>query len=415
MTISIRRDRRSKLAALLLGAAFAAALALPAGAQEKVFRMPYFADIGSFDPDNAFEVGGLGAVNGIYEGLVEYKPGTTEIVGLLAKSWEVSDDQLTYTFNLADGVTFHDGTPMDAAAVKTAFERRKTNELTLSYFLWNVASMETPDAKTFVIKLGMPQPSFLDALASPWGPKVISPKALAEHAGSDNATSWLNDNAVGTGPFKLASFARGEEIVLDRNEAYYGAAPYFDQVQLPIVPDIGQQILQLRSGEIDAVPNNYPWNQLAALPPDLESDRRAEHGAGRGGDQERHGARRSGDPEGGAHRDEPGAVGRAGLWRLRHAGAVGLPGGHAQAGEADRLPGRHGGRQGDHREGRRAVADPRRAGRRGAECRHRRRPDRRPPRRDRRRGHHQHRCPRARSTRVGEDLPQRAGHPRSAA
>ena len=271
MTISIRRDRRSKLAALLFGAALAAGLALPAAAEEKIFRMPYFADIGSFDPDNAFEVGGLGAVNGVYEGLVEYKPGTTEIVGLLAKSWEVSPDQLTYTFHLADGVTFHDGTPMDAAAVKTAFERRKNNELTLSYFLWNVTAMETPDAKTFVITLGMPQPSFLDALASPWGPKVISPKALAEHAGSDNATSWLNDNAVGTGPFKLTSFARGEEIVLDRNEAYYGAAPYFDQVQLPIVPDIGQQILQLQSGDIDAVPNNYPWNQLAALPPDIEA------------------------------------------------------------------------------------------------------------------------------------------------
>ena len=105
MTISIRRERRSKLASLLLGAAFAAGLALPAAAQEKVFRMPYFADIGSFDPDNAFEVGGLGAVNGVYEGLVEYKPGTTEIVGLLAKSWEVSPDQLTYTFHLADGVS----------------------------------------------------------------------------------------------------------------------------------------------------------------------------------------------------------------------------------------------------------------------------------------------------------------------
>ena len=357
MTMMIRRDRRLKFAALLLGAAFLAGLALPAAAEEKVFRMPYLADIGSFDPDNAFEVGGLGAINGIYEGLVEYKPGTTEIVGLLAKSWQVSDDQLTYTFKLADDVTFHDGTPMDSAAVKTAFERRKNNELTLSYFLWNVASMETPDAKTFVITLGMPQPSFLDALASPWGPKVISPKALAEHAGSDNATSWLNDNAVGTGPFKLTSFARGEEIVLDRNQAYYGAAAVF---RPGAAPDRSRH----RAAD-PAAPKRRHRRRAQQLP--VEPARCAaarhrgdccpKHGAGRSRGKKRHGTRRSRDPESGADCDEPGAVGGAGLWRLRDAGAVRLPGGHAQAGEADRLPGRHGGGQGDHREGRRAVAD----------------------------------------------------------
>ena len=169
MTVLTTRAGRSPLAALLLGSAFAAGLALPANADDKIFRMPYFADIGSFDPDNAFEVGGLGAVNGIYEGLVEYKPGSTEIVGLLADSWDVSDDQLTYTFHLADGVTFHDGTPMDAAAVKTSLERRKDGDLTLSYFLWNVTAIDTPDDKTVVLTLGQPQPSFLDALASPWG------------------------------------------------------------------------------------------------------------------------------------------------------------------------------------------------------------------------------------------------------
>ncbi len=269
MTTMKTRAGRSSLAALLLGSAVAAGLALPARADDKIFRMPYFADVGSFDPDNAFEVGALGAVNGIYEGLVEYKPGTTEIVGLLADSFDISDDQLTYTFHLADGVTFHDGTPMDAAAVKTSLERRKDGDLTLSYFLWNVKAIDTPDAKTVVLTLGQPQPSFLDALASPWGPKVISPAALAEHAGDDNATGWLNDNAVGTGPFMLTSFNRGEEIVLDRYEGYHGEAPYFDEVQLPIVPDIGQQILQLQSGDIDAVPNNYPWSQLKALPPGL--------------------------------------------------------------------------------------------------------------------------------------------------
>ena len=95
------------LAALLLGAS------LPALAQETL-RVPLTSDIGSFDPDNAFEVGALGMVNNVYEGLVEYAPGSTEVVGLLAKSWEISPDGLVYTFKLVEGATFHDGTPVDA-------------------------------------------------------------------------------------------------------------------------------------------------------------------------------------------------------------------------------------------------------------------------------------------------------------
>ncbi|MCB1487411.1 MAG: ABC transporter substrate-binding protein [Bauldia sp.] len=243
----------------------------PSHAQENILRVPYLSDIGSFDPDNAFEVGGLGSVNAVYEGLVEYVPGSTEIVGLLADSWEVSPDEMTYTFDLADGVTFHDGKPMTADEVLASFKRRKDNDLVLSYFLWNVVDMSAPDPDTFVIKLGMPQPSFLDTLASPWGPKVVSPGALVDHAGDDNATGYLNDNAIGTGPFKLAKFARGEEIVLEKFADYHGAAPYFDRIEIPTVPDIGQELLQLRSGEIDAVPVNYPWAQLKALPPGLEA------------------------------------------------------------------------------------------------------------------------------------------------
>jgi peptide/nickel transport system substrate-binding protein len=256
----------------MLNAVSAAALLIglsPAIAQE-VLRVPYSADISSFDPDNSFEVLGLSAINNVYEGLVEYAPGTIELRGLLATDWSVSEDGLTYTFNLVEGATFHDGTPVDAAAVKTAFERRRDGELVLSYFLWNVKDIAAPDPRTVVITLGQPQPSFLDTLASPWGPKVISPTALAEHAGEDNAASWLNENAVGSGPFRLARFERGQEYVLERFDSYHGEQPYFASVELPIVPDIGQQILQLRSQEIDAVPNNYPWAQLSALPPGLE-------------------------------------------------------------------------------------------------------------------------------------------------
>jgi peptide/nickel transport system substrate-binding protein len=239
------------------------------GSAEEVLRIPMATDIDSFDPDNAFEMDGLAAINNVYEGLVEYVPGSSEIRGLLAKSWTISDDGLKYTFNLIEGARFHDGTPFNAASVKTSFERRRDSELILSYFLWNVKDIAALDEKTVVLTLGVPQPSLLDSLASPWGPKVISPKALADNGGGKAAGTWLDTQAAGTGPFTLASFERGQGYELKRFDDYHGAAPSFSTVELPLVADIGQQLLGLQAEELDAVPSNYPWAQLAALPPGL--------------------------------------------------------------------------------------------------------------------------------------------------
>jgi peptide/nickel transport system substrate-binding protein len=266
---SFSKNRRLFGGMLTLAAALMLSAA-PVLAQE-VLRVPYSSDIGSFDPDNAFEVQALGAINNVYEGLTEYEPGTTKIRGLLAKSWEVSPDGLTYTFHLVTGATFQDGTPFNAAAVIKSFERRRDNELVLSYFLANVKDMQAPDEATLVLTMGQPQPSFLDALSSPWGPKVISSAALDEHAGDDVGKTWLNENAVGTGPFKLTEFKRGEEYTLERNETYWGEKPFFDEIHIPVIADMGQQILQLQADEIDAVPNNYPWGQLGALPDGIEA------------------------------------------------------------------------------------------------------------------------------------------------
>ena len=127
----------------------------------------YQADISSFDPDNGFEVAGLGAINAVYEGLVEYATGSTEIVGLLAESWTISDDGLIYTFSIRDGVKFHDGTPMTAQEVKISLERRwKDTSLALNYFLYNVVAIDAPNANTLIVNLKDPQVSFLDNLAS---------------------------------------------------------------------------------------------------------------------------------------------------------------------------------------------------------------------------------------------------------
>jgi len=250
-----------------------AALALVAGklpvCAETVLRVAYQKDISTFDPDNAFPLYGIDALHVIYQGLVQYQPGTTELTGWLAERWSVSEDGLTYRFRLHDNVRFHDGRALTASDVLAYFRRRKRPDLALSYFLNGVADMKAPDARTFVIRLTAPDPAFLDRLASAWGPKVVGPGALVDHAGSDHAETWLNEHEDGTGPYRITQINRGQRYVLSRNEDYWGKRPYFDRIQIEIVPQMAQQMLMLNKGDLDLIQNGYPFEQLRHLPSGL--------------------------------------------------------------------------------------------------------------------------------------------------
>jgi len=247
-----------------------AALGLLGGMQsgwtETVLHVAYQEDMSTFDPDNAFALYGLDALRATYQGLIQYKPGSTELTGWLAESWSVSNDGLTYRFRLHRGVRFHDGHALTASDVLAYFRRRKSPDLALSYFLNGVAGMSAPDADTFVIRLAAPDPSFLDRLASAWGPKIVGPGALVDHAGSDHAETWLNDHEDGTGPYRMTEFNRGQRYVLSRNEDYWGKRPYFDRIQIEIVPTMAQQMLMLRKGDLDLIQTGYPFEQLHHLP-----------------------------------------------------------------------------------------------------------------------------------------------------
>ena len=253
--------------AILLGLAAAASATPPA----RTLRVAYADDVVSLDPDNAFLLFGLDAMRVMYQGLTQYAPGTTTLTGWLAKSWTVSPDRRTYTFRLQDGVRFHDGRPMTSADVLVAFRRRATPTLALSYFLDNVETMSAPDRLTFVIRLKTPEPEFLDRLASPWGPKVVGPGALVGHAGADKATSWLNAHEDGTGPYRLAEFSRGYRYVLNRDPAYWGPRPYFDRIEIDIIPSASQQMLMVQRGDLDLMLHGYPFDQLRALPAPLKA------------------------------------------------------------------------------------------------------------------------------------------------
>ncbi len=270
MPACLRLSGRTLTLALLGHVAAAAGMAPIAARAETVLKTAIQDDISTLDPDNGFDASARGLLRAVYEGLVQYASDSTRIIGQLAESWTISPDFLTYTFKLHKGVTFQDGKPLDAAAVKASFERRRAPAMATSYFLAGVADMSAPDPQTFVIRLSAPQPSFLDTMASAWGPKVISPGALVDHAGSDLAAAWLNDHAVGSGPYTLTQASRGQRYVLTKNAAYWGTKPFYDKVQISVTPDIGQQILQLEAGDLDLVMHGYPYSQLGDVQASLK-------------------------------------------------------------------------------------------------------------------------------------------------
>lgn len=224
----------------------------------KTLRLAFVSDMQVPDPDIFYEVEGNVVVTASYEGLVRYKPNSTEIEGALAESWTVSPDGLTYTFKLRSGAKFYDGTPLEASAFVDSFKRRTDVNSAPAYMLADVVSATASDATTFVVKLKAVVSPFLDYLAAPYGPKAVNPKILKDKAGDDFAQSYLKDKTAGTGPYYLSKFEVGQTYELTRNENYWGPKPFYDKVDISIIPDMATQRLKLEGGEIDMILHGLP-------------------------------------------------------------------------------------------------------------------------------------------------------------
>ena len=218
-------------------------------------RTAFYNDMQVPDPDIFYEVEGNQVVMSTYEGLLRYKlGGTTEIEPLLAESYTVSSDALTYTFKLRSGVKFVDGTAFDSAAAKFSFERRLKVNNAPAYMLADLDTLETPDPLTFVVKLKKPVAAFLDYLACPYGPKMVSPALInANEKDGDAAQDWIRAHSAGTGPYAISEFTLGQRYVLKSVPAYWGTKPTVGTIEITIVPDASTQTLQLEGGDLDLV------------------------------------------------------------------------------------------------------------------------------------------------------------------
>ena len=236
------------------------------GASATTIRTPIIADPPPLDPDVYYQPDGLLIMTSAYEGLLRYANGSTKLEGLLATKWDVSPDGLKYEFTLRDGVKFSDGTPFDSAAAKATFQRRIDMAAGPSYMLAEVSDMQTPDPQTFVVTLKKPVAAFLDYLASPYGPLMTSPTAVAEHAaGADRASAWLGSHTAGTGPYELTAVAPSSKYTLTANKNYWGEAPQITTVDIPVIADPAVQRLQLDNGQLDMVLHGLTKSDYDAL------------------------------------------------------------------------------------------------------------------------------------------------------
>jgi peptide/nickel transport system substrate-binding protein len=236
------------------------------GGDLSVVHLAFNADMQVPDPDIFYEIEGNAVTTSVYEGLVRYKPDSTGIEGALADSFEKSTDGKTYTFKLKSGVKFHDGTPLDAAAMKASFERRTKVDSAPAYMLADVDSYEIPDASTLVVKLKQPVSAFLDYLAAPYGPKAVSPKVIAEHeVNGDAAQDWLKTHDAGTGPFTIDSMVLGSKYTLKAFPDHWNGKPAVSEIDIDIIPDISTQRLKLESGDLSMIIHGLTATDLESL------------------------------------------------------------------------------------------------------------------------------------------------------
>jgi peptide/nickel transport system substrate-binding protein len=181
----------------------------------------------------------------LHDALVKPMPGNPA-APCLAESWSASADGLTYEFVLRTGVRFHNGEPVTADDVKFSFERyRGASAKTLKD---HVAAVELVDPHRVRFRLKRPWPDFMTFYGSPaTGAAWIVPRKYVEKVGDDG----FKKAPVGAGPYKLASFKPGVELVLEANEQYWRKTPSVKTLVVRVVPDEATRLAMLKGGEAD--------------------------------------------------------------------------------------------------------------------------------------------------------------------
>ncbi len=209
----------------------------------------------NLDPPQVTDLNSNRVGRRIVETLVTFPEESTQVVPGLAESWTISKDGLQYTFKLRRGITFHDGTPLNAEAVKFSIERQinpnhpayKLGKYPFAnFFFGNVKAVEVLSEERVAFLLNEPRASFL-AILTAGAASIVSPTAVMKW-GPDYPT-----HPVGTGPFRFASWDRGQRVVLEKNPTYWKYPVKVERViYRPIVEDQAR-LTELLTGTLDVI------------------------------------------------------------------------------------------------------------------------------------------------------------------
>ncbi|HLW59559.1 MAG TPA: ABC transporter substrate-binding protein [bacterium] len=214
----------------------------------KILTVVQSGDASTLDPPHEGFNSGSAVDRSLYEGLVAFdvrmKP-----IPVLAQSWSISPDGLTYTIHLQPGVTFHDGTPFNAQAAKVNLDRLRDPKEDPRYALFDMISqVKVVDDTTVQLILSRPFSALFYNFANP-DITMVSPAAMAKYGIDGLAT-----HEDGTGPFTLVSWTKGDNLVVRRNPRYWKPGqPYVDQIVFRDVPDGTQRVAMLKTGEAQFV------------------------------------------------------------------------------------------------------------------------------------------------------------------
>ena len=228
----------------------------------------YKDDVATLDPAIGYDWQNWSMIKSIFDGLMDYDPGTTDLRPGLAESYAVSDDGMVFTFKLRAGIKFHNGRVMTADDVKYSLDR-VTNPSTQSPgagFFGSIKGFDEVssgaadyldgvkvlDASTVEITLSRPDATFLHVMALNFA--SIVPKEAVDAAGDD-----FGKQPVGTGAFSLGEWTLGQRLVFNKNPDYWRAGiPYLDSVTFEVGQEPVVALLRLQNGEVDVPGDGIP-------------------------------------------------------------------------------------------------------------------------------------------------------------
>lgn len=254
-----RRQTGAALALLLAGTALAPTAHAQTPTEGGTLTVARPADVNLWDPKFTNDNDSLWAQGQIFVNLLQNSPDGTETRPWLAESYDINDDSSVYTFNLRQDAFFCDGSPITAEDVKYSFDRATEPDSGVSWQFPSDPQVEVIDTHTVQITLSRPNVAFASYLTL-WGSSILS-KAYAESVGEEA----MAETPLGSGPFCLASWDKGSQVVLTPNPGYFDPTqPYVDEVILRVVQDDNARLLQVRTGEVD-IALAIPFSLAAAL------------------------------------------------------------------------------------------------------------------------------------------------------